>query len=155
MVHNLVVWDENGNQDSRTAAPVLIDGGTEGFRGHARVISPFRTACFECTIGLIPKDTAYNSCTLAVTPRIPEHCIAYIIEDAEKKGIAINTDSLEDITWVYKKALERSKEFRIEGVTYKLTLGVVKKIIPAIASTNALIAAACCNEALKIYTGCS
>ena len=97
-------------------------------------------------------------CTLATIPRQPQHCIewAHIIAwEEQRKDEILDTDDPEHITWLYQKALSRAAAFKIPGVTYSLTQGVVKNIIPAIASTNAIIAAACCNEALKIATGCN
>jgi ubiquitin-activating enzyme E1 C len=136
----------------------LIDGGTEGFKGQARVILPSLTSCIECQLSMHAPRAAVPLCTLATIPRQPQHCIewAHIIAwEEQRKGDTLDTDDPEHITWLYTKALTRAEEFNIPGVTYSMTQGVVKNIIPAIASTNAIIAASCCNEALKIATSCA
>jgi len=105
---------------------------------------------------MLSKPTAFPICTIANTPRLPEHCIewASVLEWPRVHGDKkMDTDDPAHIDWLYKTALNRAQEFKIEGVTWSLTQGVVKNIIPAIASTNAIIAASCCNEAFKIASG--
>ncbi|GMM39005.1 NEDD8-activating protein [Saccharomycopsis crataegensis] len=156
-VNSLVISLYDVNDDDSLIP--MIDGGTEGFRGQSRVIFPRLTACYECTLSLAPAvKTQYPVCTIANTPRLPEHCIEYVNliewpkQFPDKKFDADNPD---DVTWLYDRSLDRAKQFNISGVTRSLALGVVKNIIPAIASTNAIIAASCVNEAFKVLTSCN
>ncbi|KAF2154621.1 NEDD8 activating enzyme [Myriangium duriaei CBS 260.36] len=146
------------DEDNPDSLKPLIDGGTEGFKGQARVVLPTMTSCLECQLDMHAPREAVPLCTLATIPRQPQHCIewAHIIAwEEERKDITLDTDDPEHISWLFSKASQRAKEFSIPGVTYSMTQGVVKNIIPAIASTNAIVAAACCNEAFKIATACN
>lgn len=136
----------------------MVDGGTEGLKGHARVILPGITPCFNCTLWLFPPQTTFPLCTLAETPRSPVHCIEYahlIQWGAQRPAEIFDADNPEHMKWIHEKALDRARAFGIEGVTFTLAQGVVKNIVPAIASTNAIIAASCTLEVLKIVTMCS
>ena len=83
-------------------------------------------------------------CTIANTPRQPEHCIQYALivlwnkekpfsmnEEGEAKVICklkrayssfeaagkVDTDNPQHMEWLFQKALQRAKEFAISGVT--------------------------------------
>ena len=119
------------------------------------------SACIECTLDLYPPQVNFPLCTIAHTPRLPEHCVEYakIIlwpkEEPFGTEVPVDGDDPEHVTWIMKKAQERANEFGIKNVTYRLTQGVIKHIIPAVASTNAAIAALCSIEVLKVASNFS
>lgn len=53
MLISLLEYDDSGNLDQSSLIP-MVDGGTEGFKGNARVVLPGMTACIECTLDLYP-----------------------------------------------------------------------------------------------------
>ncbi|KAJ5460370.1 NEDD8-activating enzyme E1 catalytic subunit [Penicillium daleae] len=144
-------------EDPESLKP-LIDGGTEGFKGQARVILPTLSSCIECQLDMHAPRPAVPLCTIATIPRQPQHCIEWAHQIAwqdKRKDDTFDSDDMEHISWVYHAALERALQFHIHGVTFQMTQGVVKNIIPAIASTNAVIAASTTSEVFKIATGCN
>ena len=157
--------DENNGEDNNNNIPLMdniipmVDGGTEGFKGNVRVVIPTQeTPCIECTIDLYPPRETFPMCTLAQRPRLPEHCIEYVRivtwtnEQPFGEGVSLDGDDPAHLQWIYEKSIERGKEFGIEGISYRLTQGVVKHIIPAVASTNSVIASACVTEVFKLAT---
>ena len=128
-----------------TDLPVpYVDGGSEAFKGHVKVILPKFTACLECGIANFTAPVAVPMCTLVSKPRKPEHCVAYVMEVEWARAFparAFDTDSREDMEWINAQALARAEHFGIPGVNYTFTLGAVKNIIPAIAATNAVVSA--------------
>eukprot|EP00112_Aurelia_sp_Birch-Aquarium-sp1_P021012 Seg555.7 transcript_id=Seg555.7/GoldUCD/mRNA.D3Y31 product="NEDD8-activating enzyme E1 catalytic subunit" protein_id=Seg555.7/GoldUCD/D3Y31 len=158
MLHSLVQYDEDGNVLGGIIP--FVDGGTEGFKGNARVIIPGMTACIECNLDLFPPQVTFPMCTIAQTPRLPEHCIEYVKviqwpqEQPFGENVAIDGDDPVHVEWIFKESFKRAEQFNIRGVTYRLTQGVIKNIIPAVASTNAVIAAICANEVFKLATSC-
>ena len=159
MLVSLLEYDCNDGSLQEQSIVPFVDGGTEGFQGNARVVVPGKSACIECSIGLYPPQVTYPLCTIAHQPRLPEHCIEYakvLLWPQEKPfgdGVAVDGDNPVHIQWLFAAAEKRAAEYNIDGVTYRLTQGVVKHIVPAVASTNAAIAAACAGEAFKLVAG--
>ena len=56
------------------------------------------------------------------------------------EGVSIDGDNPDHVSWLLEQAEQRATQHNITGVTYRLTQGVVKRIIPAVASSNAVIA---------------
>mmetsp|Transcript_1321 Transcript_1321/g.4199 ORF Transcript_1321/g.4199 Transcript_1321/m.4199 type:complete len:448 (-) Transcript_1321:1695-3038(-) len=162
MICSLVVFEVDMSTGERkpdlTTVIPLVDGGTEGFSGHVRVMYPCVSGCFECTLNLFPPQQAVPLCTIAETPRNAAHCVLYahLIEAPKEFGEEkMDKDDTSYQQWVYEKADARARQFSISGVTLMQTQGVIKNIIPAIASTNAIVAAACANEVFKVLTNSS
>lgn len=90
--------------------------------------------------------------------RLPEHCIEYVkIVQWDKENpfdATLDGDDPQHVSWVFEKAQERANTYNIIGLSYRLVQGVLKNIIPAVASTNAIVAASCVTEVFKIATSC-
>ncbi|SCU82116.1 LADA_0C03092g1_1 [Lachancea dasiensis] len=135
----------------------LIDGGSDGLKGHCKVIIPGFTACFECSLGTLPVETeSYPLCTVANNPRLPEHVIEYLLtvqwieEHADETFDHTNSEHLQ---WLMDRSLERATLFKIDTcklLSQRFVLGVVKNIVPSVASTNAIVAAQCCSEVSRL-----
>lgn len=77
------------DEDNPESLKPLIDGGTEGFKGQARLILPTMTSCIECQLDMHAPRAAVPLCTIATIPRQPQHCIEWariIAWEEHRKG---------------------------------------------------------------------
>lgn len=96
------------------------------------MILPTVTSCYECSLDLHAAKTTFPICTIANTPRLPEHCIewASVLEWPRVfKDKKMDNDDPDHIGWLFDVATKRADEFGIQGVTWSLTQGVVKNIV--------------------------
>eukprot|EP00915_Cephaloidophora_sp_WS-2016_P008640 GHVH01012044.1.p1 GENE.GHVH01012044.1~~GHVH01012044.1.p1 ORF type:complete len:465 (-),score=52.43 GHVH01012044.1:1076-2470(-) len=152
---DLLEFDDNGDLDVESVV-FLVDGGSEGLLGQARFIAPgLPIACYECTLYLTQGDTKAGIplCTLAFTPRNGEHCIEYarVAEWPKDRGDEVfDPDDPEHSTWIFERALSRAKAHGIALFDEFYCIGVLKRIIPSVASTNALVGAFMANLVLRL-----
>lgn len=131
----------------------LIDGGSEGFKGHIKTIIPGVTACWECSISTLPtQQQTVPMCTIANNPRSLEHVIEYVI-NVVFQNTQLNFDDMSQVQKILQACTDRASDFNIDTtrLNTQFLLGIIKKIVPSVTSTNTIIAAGCCNELIKIY----
>lgn len=154
----------------------LIDGGLESLKGHVKLIIPGVTACWECSISTLPtQNTTKNPmgleignvplCTIATNPRSIEHVIEYVYikalentdkDNGNKKSYHLheNWDQDDNIVGeLFHECAERAIRYNIprDRLSIPYMLGVMKRIIPNVSTTNSMIAAECCMELYKVY----
>ena len=80
------------------------------------MIYPGVSACIDCTLDLFPPQVNFPLCTIAHTPRLPEHCIEYsriLLWPKEKPfgdEVNIDGDDPQHISWIFEKAKERAEQ---------------------------------------------
>lgn len=112
------------NQFAIAHSVVYVDGGSSGFGGQAQLILPGITPCFHCLSCLFSTEAQQIPlCTIRSRPTRPEHCILYASTVLWENSFhsPCDIDDTSTCQWIYEKALERSKEYSIDGVTLETT----------------------------------
>ncbi|KAK1610124.1 hypothetical protein QYE76_033797 [Lolium multiflorum] len=83
----------------------MVDGGTEGLEGYARVIMPRITPCFERNIWIFSPYIKFPLCTFAKTQSTAAHCIEYarFIKWDKFTGKPFDADDAEHMQWIYSE----------------------------------------------------
>ncbi|MDP2435374.1 MAG: ThiF family adenylyltransferase [archaeon] len=134
-----------------------VEGGVEGWKGHARVLVPGETPCVECLLELFPPQMSFAICTVAERPRSAEHCVEWArrVRWPEEFPGRPPPDggNVEEVQWVAQEAGRRAGALGIDGVTEQLAGRVLRGTIGAVGATHAIVAGMMVTEAYKLATG--
>lgn len=123
----------------------LVDTASEGFKGHVRLVIPTVTACIECMSGLYADDERVPLCTLAGSPRNLEHCLEWVLMNDETGVVEV----------ILEKTRQRATEFGIDiaKLNERFIEDFTKRVVPSLASTNAIIGGIASQLIVKILSG--
>ncbi|KAF6171072.1 hypothetical protein GIB67_000065 [Kingdonia uniflora] len=119
----------------------LIESGTTGFNGQVQVIKKGKTACYDCTAKEVPKSF----------PSAPSNSRKK--SDDPDPTITFDKDDEDTLDFVTASANIRSAIFGIDLKSRFDIKQMAGNIIPAIATTNAIVAGLCVLEAFKVLKG--
>ena len=77
---------------------------------------------------LYPPQQNFPLCTIANTPRLPEHCVEYakiVLWPKEQpfgQGVVVDGDNPDHITWLYKTGVDRAKSYNISGMYCRVSV---------------------------------
>lgn len=121
------MYRADGSVDLLSVVP-LIEGGTEGLKGHVQIVIPGFTACIECNIEFYSREEVYPICTLSNKPTRIEHCLELARSELWNRskpfGSVLFNGELEDhCQWVYETASDLAAKHEIEPVSVETALG--------------------------------
>lgn len=123
---------------------VLVDGGSEGYKGHVAVVVPGVTACLACLKDLFASPRL-PMCTLASMPRTPAHCIQW----------AAMRHGAEDLRLIAEAARAHAGKHGIAaaGIDEGSARSTLETSVPGLSTTNSIVAALCVSEAMRLLAG--
>lgn len=131
----------------------LVDGGTEGYLGHAALVIPGLTACIDCLSPLFRMENR-PLCTLTGSCSSLEDCIEWAVEKCrEEAQEGLKAESMEVMIMTLAKSKAIQAGIENDSLSLDLVSSLLARIVPAISSSNSVIAGIMTSVGIKLLSG--